>query len=265
MDLARRFHSCRLLLIFRDLRHLLVLYPSLSTVLSLVVLTARIAYPSSYQSGAPDRISTDDGNVGDVRKTWAQPWYKFLTTTALEPSLIAYGLTLVISSCSFTATHLPNYPAWVGVITWTYLLGLCTIRASQNPASIQLVNSIWTHTLLLYGLHWSITAVVFYKATMESETVQLMSPLGQGLLVTSLLLGKLLWEPIMPMATLAGPNNFHSVEKRASIVELATFSWLDPLIWTGFRKRLEVRDIWGLIYSDTSSVAVNKFQHGRLV
>lgn len=72
-----------------------------------------------------------------------------------------------------------------------------------------------------------------------------------GLLTTTWLFCSSLLRPVSIVAMESNSNGTIR-ERKVSLLALATFSWLDPVILKGLRKRLELRDIWRLVETDTS-------------
>lgn len=50
-----------------------------------------------------------------------------------------------------------------------------------------------------------------------------------------------------------------SLEAVASLFQIISFSWLDPMIWKGYRTSLTASDIWSLREDDTASRVLKKF------
>ncbi|GAB7356539.1 hypothetical protein MBLNU459_g7281t1 [Dothideomycetes sp. NU459] len=242
-----------------DEERLLTVIPLLCTTLSVVML----AMQRLHRNEASRRFQRDESLSKDEATLPQRSAKSWLNDTLFEATMVAYGLALVLSSCNFMNAGSLNLPACVGLISWNYLLALLVIRSSNAPKNSRLNRSIWTHGLMLYGLHWLITVIIYFKNTTNHDSPSWTSPLSQGLLVTSLLLGWKLCEPTILIATRPGKDGKSLVQITASLMQLVTFSWLDPLIWTGFCKRLEADDVWGLTESNMCSVVLERFRRYR--
>jgi hypothetical protein len=56
-----------------------------------------------------------------------------------------------------------------------------------------------------------------------------------------------------------------SREPLASLFSLASFSWVDPLIWKGYWKPLESCDIWNLRTDDIAVSVLSAFRQTKYV
>jgi hypothetical protein len=54
-----------------------------------------------------------------------------------------------------------------------------------------------------------------------------------------------------------------SHEPLASIFSLATYSWIDPLIWDGYKAPLEMSRVWNLRKDDFAIAVLNHFRQTR--
>lgn len=176
----------------------------------------------------------------------------------LELGINLFALSLVLISWETQPDQAINYPSWVGVLSWTYLLSLLALQRAPL-VSISLKRHAWYHATCLYGLHWILTVMVVCCVTFQSGFPNLTSPLASGLEVTTYLLYYALWTPISVVATERDQAASHGQERSANLFELATFSWLDPLIWMGYRKRLEKEDVLQLANKETSRSILHAF------
>ena len=55
-----------------------------------------------------------------------------------------------------------------------------------------------------------------------------------------------------------------SREPAASFFSLATFAWVDPIIWNGYCKTYETSDVWDLPLTDKSAKVLADFRHALL-
>ena len=105
----------------------------------------------------------DDGRISSGN----QQSRERLRRDGLDPAIIVYAPGLFIHSCDFTYGAAHRYEAFIGLLSWTYLLGLSILILSEIQISPASSNQIWIHSILLYGLHWSITAIVHAKVILN--------------------------------------------------------------------------------------------------
>jgi len=55
----------------------------------------------------------------------------------------------------------------------------------------------------------------------------------------------------------------HNQEQTASLLSLATFSWVDPVIMKGWSKSLTANDAWDLIEDDQAPNALKAFRKAK--
>lgn len=184
----------------------------------------------------------------------------------LEAVAICLAHLLVLTSWSTDTQNGINVQGWVGELSWTYLTLLLFLRGGLMTsipslrARKALGIDLFHHSACLYGLHWSITAIVVRSSYLKSGELLWWTPLSLGFAVTTFLLGLALSRPLFVVAVEASPASAGgSKERKASILSLATFSWLDAIVFKGVRKRLEMQDIWKLVDSDCSPRIMNEY------
>ncbi|KAI0439378.1 multidrug resistance-associated protein [Xylaria telfairii] len=144
--------------------------------------------------------------------------------------------------------------AIVGLLTWAYVLVLVTLRLFLGN-TVWRVPRLWNHTATIYGLQWLFTLVLF-----RSVLIHASSQLTEVLIVVEFSLTTLLFA--MALTTRKGnktvlmeweDNIEPSREPLASVFSLVTFSWIDPILWQGYKEPLEMEKVWNLIPRDKAA------------
>lgn len=153
--------------------------------------------------------------------------------------------------------------AVVGLITWIYTLVLVTLRLKLAKTQWR-VPHLWNHTATIYCFQWLFN-LVFFRAVLIHPISRTVKTLGiVEFALTSLLFilaiterkGNktvlLEWEDGIPP----------SRESLASLFSQYTFSWVDPLVWDGYREPLNMDRVWNLEPQDKAG---NVLAHYRRI
>ena len=141
------------------------------------------------------------------------------------------------------------------ICVWSYILLLTLFRLLQSRLSTFALPNLWSHTTILYCLQWICITILFRSALIHPT-----SPLARALSIADFVLASLL--AVIAITTRKGNRNVllkyednlePSHEPLASLLSLATFSWIDGLVWKGYWKTLEITDVWSLLPSDKAA------------
>jgi len=173
---------------------------------------------------------------------------------------------------------------FAGVAVWGYIAVLASLRLLFSSISRVSFPSIWYHTAFLYCFQWISTILLF-----RTQIIHPRSRVTGALEIADFSLVTLL---VLIALTSRRGNRTLAVEHEgdlepphepfASVLSLATFSWVDAIVWTGYHKTLEMADVWNLQAKDkaaniladyrqfkkTSSLAfhlLNYFKRGLLI
>ena len=144
---------------------------------------------------------------------------------------------------------------FASVAVWAYIGALASGRLLFSSTSRLSFPTLWYHTAALYGVQWVLNILVF-----RSQLIHPRSSLTQALTTTEFTLTSLLF--LIALSSRKGNKAVEleyegdlepSREPLASVFSLATFSWVDPIVWTGYRKTLEQSDVWNLIPQDKAA------------
>ncbi|GFF97593.1 ATP-dependent bile acid permease [Aspergillus udagawae] len=153
-------------------------------------------------------------------------------------------------------------PAVGKLISWGYILFLVLIRFTLSALKLQSSPRLWNHTATLYGMQWLFNIFVFRSAVIY--------PLSKRALTLSAVEFALSTLLVLIAVTTRRGNKAVLVQyedglepprhPKASLLSLLTFSWLDPLIWKGYRQPLELDDVWNLTTSQKAATVLEDFR-----
>lgn len=140
------------------------------------------------------------------------------------------------------------------IITWTYILVLAALRLTFSNTRWRIAG-VWNHTASLYSLMWIFNIVIFRSAIIHPR-----SGIAQALLISEFALISLLFGIAMTTrkgnkaVVLEWENDIEpSKEPLASLFSLATFGWVDAIVWQGYKKTFEMPDVWNLVPKDKAA------------
>lgn len=148
-----------------------------------------------------------------------------------------------------------------GVATWSYILVLATCRLTLSNTRWRIPRA-WNHTATLYSLLWLFSLVIF-----RSVLIHPRSRLTEALVITEFSLTSLLFG----IAITTRKGNKAVVlewegdiepgrEPLASLFSIATFSWVDSIVWNGYMKPLEMADVWNLVPKDKAAAVLADYR-----
>ncbi|KAL4931668.1 putative ABC bile acid transporter [Aspergillus undulatus] len=181
-----------------------------------------------------------------------------LEAAALIGQVIAFVLVLTSDAWGYDG----RLPAVARLISWSYLLFLVLVRLLFSVRQLQPLARLWNHTTALYGLQWLCTVCVFRSSVIYPMSRRTMTfsaiefSLSSFLLLLSVSTRRGNKPVLVPHEEGLEPAR-HPV---ASLLSLATFSWLDPLIFKGYRQSLELEDVWNLTASQKASTVLEDFR-----
>ncbi|KAL1970957.1 hypothetical protein VTN77DRAFT_2791 [Rasamsonia byssochlamydoides] len=154
-------------------------------------------------------------------------------------------------------------PAVARLISWVYILSLAAIRFLLSTLDRHIGPRLWNHTAALYGIQWLLTVFVFRSAIIH--------PLSRCALILTVLEFSLSTVLLFIALTTRRGNKTVLIQHEdglepprhptASLLSLATFAWLDPLIFKGYRQTLELEDVWNLTVSQHAGAVLEDFRH----
>ncbi|KAI6251523.1 ABC transporter [Erysiphe necator] len=148
-----------------------------------------------------------------------------------------------------------------GIITWTYITIIALSRLALTMTTRR-VSSLWNHTLLLYTLLWLFSLMNFRSIIIHPrpEIVQL-TGIFEFLFSSLLFLLAITTRRGNKSVIMEWENNIEpSREPLASILSIATFSWVDPIVWKGYKKVYELSGVWNLAPKDKAASILADFR-----
>ncbi|KAH7368831.1 ATP-dependent bile acid permease [Plectosphaerella cucumerina] len=151
--------------------------------------------------------------------------------------------------------------AVAGLVAWLYVFAIATLRLFLGN-TVYRVPRLWNHTAAIYACQW-----LFHLALFRSVLIRPSSRLIQILVIVEFALTTLLFG--MAVSTRKGNKTVlleweddiePSREPLASLLSLATFSWIDPLVWRGYKETLEMKSIWNLMPKDKAAAVLADYR-----
>ena len=148
------------------------------------------------------------------------------------------------------------------VVVWAYIAILASMRLLVSSSDRLSMPILWYHTAFLYGYQWILTILVFRSAVIHPP-----SDLDEALTSTQFGLTTVLFAIVL--ASRKGNKAVEleyegdiepAREPLASVFALATFSWVDPIVWKGYCKTLEQIDVWNLLPRDKAAAILADYR-----
>lgn len=173
---------------------------------------------------------------------------------------------LTSGKAKFSVTAGPREVSIASVATWGYILLLATLRlcfsALRKPASHI---HLWNHTAYLYGTQWLLGLFVFRSAITHRGDHS-----ARGLTIAHFALSTFLF--VIALFSRRGNKAVvleyekdlePSHEPLASVISLASFAWADAIVWRGYKKTLELSDVWNVNTEDKAALVLSHFRQIR--
>ncbi|KAI7109559.1 bile acid-transporting ATPase, partial [Hortaea werneckii] len=152
--------------------------------------------------------------------------------------------------------------AAANVATWGYIAVLTSMRLLLSSTSQIAFPKLWYHTAVLYGIGW-ICAILLFRSEIiypRSTVSQALTSAHFGITTILFLIALMSRKGNKPVELEYEGDLEPSKEPLASLFSLATFSWIDPIVWTGYRKTTEMSDVWNLNPKDKASAILADYR-----
>ena len=153
-----------------------------------------------------------------------------------------------------------------GVMVWAYILLLAALRLCLSASKRRLPHiHLWNHTTYLYGTQWVLELFVFRSAIIHPG-----ERLARDLTIAQFALTSLLF--VIALFSRKGNKSVvleyekdlePSHEPMASVISLASFAWADAIVWRGYKKTLELSDVWNVNVEDKAALVLSHFRQMR--
>lgn len=205
--------------------------------------------------------SRTDQAAGDISKPAGETVMVGIEFVALLGQ-ISIGILLLVLHDKSRHTEMLQVSI-ASLIAWGYIAALAATRLYFSAARQQSsVVRLWNHTACLYGAQWLFLVFVFRSALLNHH-----DRLSRNLTIASFTLTSLLTTIALVSrkgnreVLLEFDNEIEpSREPLASILSIISFSWADAIIWKGFKKPLELHDVWNLTAKDKAEAVLNHFR-----
>lgn len=152
--------------------------------------------------------------------------------------------------------------AIAGLVVWSYICALTFFRLLLTSTRLAGLPRLWNHTAVLYNLQWLFTVLLFRSAVINprSKQAQILMIADFGL-ATLLSLIAVTSRKGNKVVVLEYEGNLEpSKESLASLFSLATFGWVDTIVWQGYQKTFELADVWNLLPKDKAAAILADFR-----
>lgn len=153
--------------------------------------------------------------------------------------------------------------ALTGVIVWCYVGVLVAIRLVLSAKHSYIPSlGLWHHTASLYGAQWLLEVSGFRSAIIHPQhTTRRVLTILEFTLTSLLLLLALISRRGNRAVVVEHEQEVEpSREPVASVLSLASFSWVDPIVWRGFHRTLELSDVWNVPLKDKADAVLADFR-----
>ncbi|CAG8111193.1 unnamed protein product [Penicillium olsonii] len=157
-------------------------------------------------------------------------------------------------------------PAIAGLVAWGYILFLVLVRFLLSTLDLFTAPRLWNHTAILYGLQWIFNIMVFRSAIIHplSRRALILSSVQFSLSTVLLLIALTTRRGNKPVLVEREGKLEPPTHPKASLLSLATFSWLDTLVLKGYRQPLELQDVWNLTPSQKAANVLSDFRKRQM-
>ncbi|KAL8939646.1 MAG: hypothetical protein Q9216_003254 [Gyalolechia sp. 2 TL-2023] len=187
-----------------------------------------------------------------------------------ETALVLIELLALVGEIGINLTAI-TFQSWgphstvsgfAGLISWCYIFTLALLRFFRINTRWRHIPKIWNHTATLYGINWLMTLLLFRSAMVHPRSTH-----AQILMIVNFALVSIL--AFIAFTSRKGNRAVAldyeegiepSREPLASVLSLATFSWVDAIVWHGFRNTYEISAVWNLTARDKAAAIVADFR-----
>ena len=152
--------------------------------------------------------------------------------------------------------------ATASLAVWAYTAVLVFARLFFSQSRALSCPRLWYHTAFAYGFQWCFSIFILRSALIHPLTTLSRNFAVADFSVISLLFAialntrkgnktvELEYEGAIPPAK----------QQTASVLSLATFGWVDPIIWNGWKKTYELADVWNLVPADKAGAVIAEYR-----
>jgi ABC-type multidrug transport system fused ATPase/permease subunit len=217
------------------------------------------AYADSRSSSDEESIQDEDKIVVQVNRPRAAT-----TIAAIEAilTLTEFSIAVVILVRHTWAGQKWEIAAISAAVVWGYISILALLRLTGQKPKASPLAKLWNHTAALYALQWVFTVIVFRSAILHPRSDE-----SKRLMIASFTCSTLLFLTSLTsrrgnrVVLLQHEKQIKpSREPLASVLSLLTFSWLDPLIWDGYKSPLEINRVWNILPKEKAATVLENYR-----
>lgn len=186
-----------------------------------------------------------------------------VTVVVLEEAtvLAQLGVHVAIFMTSAWGRH-GRTAAIANIVVWGYIATLASLRLLLSSTSRFSFPKLWYHTAFIYGFQWLFSVLLFRSALIHTRSdVQKKLMIGDFALASILFLISLCSRKGNKAVELEYEGDIAPArEPIASVFSLATFSWVDSIVWTGYKKTYELSDVWNLPARDKAGAIIANYR-----
>ena len=186
-----------------------------------------------------------------------------LLVVLLEILIVLVLAALKLASLFKTVwVHKNAAATFAELVNWCYILTLASTRLWTAKYTFKYLPNLWYQTTWLYGVRWVSTALLF-----RSAIIHPMPPPSKALAIVEFCLTSIL--AVVALITRRGNKAVlleyedklePSHEPLANLFSTWTFGWVDAIVWQGYRKTLELQDVWNLAARDKAAAVLADFR-----
>ena len=157
---------------------------------------------------------------------------------------------------------------FAGLLQWTYIFLLILVSIASARRAWAPIRTLKAHRALLYGFNWVVSIMLLRSILLRPRSERTLVLRLSELFLTSLLFFTIIFSSNRPQIVEYSDDGIRdtklSREPAASFLSLATFAWVDSIIWNGYRNTYEASDVWDLPPSDKAAKVLADFRHALL-
>ncbi|KAF5131162.1 ATP-dependent bile acid permease [Metarhizium anisopliae] len=151
--------------------------------------------------------------------------------------------------------------AITGLLTWIYVLVLASLRLLVGGTKWAIPH-LWNHTASIYAINWVLNIFIFRSALINStsQLVKILACTEFGLITLLFMLAATTRKGNKTVLMEWEDGIEPSREPLASLFSLATFAWVDAIVYKGWKKTMEIDDVWNLLPKDKAAAVIADYR-----
>lgn len=197
------------------------------------------------------RIALAKAAVNDSVVELDRPRGQFAAVVVEELAIVGLVIVNVTTLLTLADGWKEYLSSLAGLITWLYVLILTSLRLALSNTPWR-TPGLWSHTAAIYFLLWFPTLIIFRSSLIHpnSRLSQILVTIEFSLLSLLFIIALIIRKGNKAVALKWEGNLRPSQEQLASLISIVTFSWADAIVWEGYKKTMELGDVWNLVPRD---------------